>query len=78
MKLLKDLLYTRNNEALDISRFCSLLAVLTYLGCALAKCVADPKAFDLVEFGTGFAAVAAGGGAWIYARQRYEQQGDPA
>lgn len=68
MKLLKDLLYTKDNEALDISRLCSLVAVVVFL--ALAGYNHDK--FEPVAFGGGAAALFAGCAGWIYARQKYE------
>lgn len=71
-KLIKDLLYTKGNAALDISRAASLLGVLTFLGAALSHVWLN-RVFDPVAFGTGWTALCAGCGGWIYARQKYEQ-----
>lgn len=74
MKLLKDLLYTRNNVSLDISRLCSLLGVLTFLAASGWHVIAN-RTFDPVAFGGGWTALCAGCGGWIYARQKYEAEG---
>lgn len=71
MKLFKDLLYTVGNQALDIARLSSFLAVLAYLSIALWQTFKG-GAVSLTEFGTGWAATAAGCAAWIYARQAKE------
>lgn len=71
MKILKDLLYTGGNQALDISRLASLLAVLTLLGCSIWQVVAK-GIFSPTEFGTGVATTFAGCAAWIFARQTKE------
>jgi len=71
MNLLKDLLYNKDNSALDISRLSSALGVLTYLGSTGWHTYANAS-FDPVAFGTGWAAVCAGCAGWIYARQKFE------
>ncbi len=70
MKLLKDLLYTKGNESLDISRLSVLLSVAVFWGCVIHAAVGGT--FDPIAVGTGAAALFAGGGGWIYARQKYE------
>jgi hypothetical protein len=70
-KLLKDLLYTGGNEALDIARLSSLIAVISYWTGVFVH-LALSRAFDPVAVGAGWAAVAGGGGAWIWARQSKE------
>lgn len=69
--MIKDLLYTTDNKSLDISRLCSLLGVLTYLG-ATAWHVAQGNDFDFVGWGGGWTALCAGCAGWIYARQKWE------
>lgn len=73
MKLLKDLLYDRGNQALDISRASSCLAVLTYCGTAIYM-VTMKGEIDLLALGTGWATLAGGCAAWIFARQKYEAE----
>jgi len=74
MKLIKDLLYTGGNQALDIARLSSAAAVLTYLTLAIWS---EARGHDvsLTEFGTGWATTAAGCAAWIFARQTKENGG---
>lgn len=71
MKLLKDLLYTQNNGALEIARACTLLSVLAYWGGVFWHATTTGK-FDPVAVGTGCAAIFAGGAAWIHFRQKHE------
>lgn len=73
MKLLKDLLYSRGNQALDIARICSLMAVLTFCGSAIYMVVSKGE-IDLLALGTGWATMAGGCAAWIFARQKYEAE----
>lgn len=74
MSILKDLLYNRDNKALDISRMSSFLGVLTYLGASIWHVVQNVT-FDPIAFGGGWTALCAGCGGWIYARQKYEKEG---
>lgn len=71
MKFFRDLLYTTDNSALDISRLCSLFGVLTYLGMTIWH-VAQGRDFDFVGWGGGWTALCAGCAGWIYARQKWE------
>ena len=68
-KLIKDLLYSKDNGHLEIARVCSLLAVLVYCGAVVWKVVALEE-FDPTATGTGFATLFAGCAAWIFARQK--------
>ena len=70
MNILKDLFYTKDNQALDISRVCSALLVGVFLYLAIH----NRDKFDPVAYGTGGAAVFAGCAGWIFARQKYEHQ----
>lgn len=72
MKVLKDLLYTRDNKALDISRLCSLLSVICFWGGVGWTTYRLPESFDPVEIGTGCAAIFAGAAGWIHFRQKHE------
>lgn len=74
-KLLKDLLYTQGNAALDIARLSSLVAVIAYWTGVFVH-MANGGGFDPVEVGAGWTAIAAGGGGWIYARQKKEGEAD--
>jgi hypothetical protein len=77
VKLLKDLLYTRNNVSLDVARLCSVLGVLAFLGLSIWHGVHAGE-FDPVAFGGGWTATCAGCGGWIYARQKFEAEGAPS
>lgn len=74
MKLLKDLLYTRNNVSLDIARLSSFLSVLAFWGGVLWSIARDGP-FNPIEVGTGCAAIFAGAAGWIHMRQRQEPTG---
>ena len=76
-KLLKDLLYTKGNESLDIARLSSLIAVVSYWTGVFVH-MGNGGGFDPVEVGAGWAAVAGGGGAWIFARQTKEDNKLPS
>ena len=76
-KLLKDLLYTQGNAALDIARLSSLVAVIAYWTGVFVH-MANGGGFDPVEVGAGWTAIAAGGGGWIYVRQKKEGEAEPA
>lgn len=71
MKILKDLFYTRNNQALDIARFCSIMSVLSFWGSVFYS-LYKGQSFDAIAVGTGIAAIFAGSAAWIYHRQKME------
>ena len=73
MKLLKDLLYNKNNQALDIARLSAAVVTIFFVGLATAKFVVH-KDIDLIEFGTAWGLICAGSGGWIYARQRQETE----
>ncbi len=70
-KLLKDLLYARGNEALDIARLSALGSSIAYwVGVFLV--LHQTGKFDPVEVGTGWGLLCAGNGGWVYARQSKE------
>lgn len=71
MKLMKDLLYSRGNISLDISRLCAMLAVLSFIAC-LFWSMARGGEFDPIAVGSGFAALFAGCAGWIHFRQKQE------
>ena len=74
MKLLKDLLYSKGNGALDIARLSAFFSTIAYwVGVFIL--LAQTGKFDPVEVGTGWGLVAAGNGGWIFARQAKE--GEP-
>lgn len=69
MKFVKDLLYTKGNQALDISRVCSLGSVVAFwAGVFMGKITGDALAI-----GGGCAAIMGGAAAWIHFRQKHEE-----
>lgn len=73
MKLLKDLLYTKGNQALDIARVTCLAGGFTLFGLTIAKFVMT-REFDPIEFGTAFAAFAGGAAGWMHFRAKQESE----
>ena len=71
MKLIKDLLYNKNNKALDIARFSAFISVLSFWGGVFYSIYAGGE-FDPMNVGTGVAAIFAGSAGWIYYRQKQE------
>lgn len=72
MSIFKDLLYTKDNQALDISRLSVFFSVLAFWAALGWQVYQTPEKFDPMATGGGIAALFAGGAGWIYARQRYE------
>lgn len=72
MTLFKDLLYNKDNQNLEISRLSSFLAVIAYLALSSVAVYMELWEFDPTQWGIGWAGVAGGSAAWIFARQRYE------
>lgn len=75
MKLIKDLLYTKGNLALDIARFSALFSVLSFWGCVFYRLYLTGQ-FSPTETGVGIATIMTGAAGWIYARQKYEANKD--
>lgn len=75
MRVVKDLLYSKNNQFLDIARVSALASVLAFWGCVIFMTVKGE--FDPMAVGGGCAAIFGGAGAWIYARQRQEATDGP-
>lgn len=73
MKLLKDLLYTKGNAALDISRLCALMSVVCFWG-GVFYSLYKGGSFDPIAVGTGCAAIFAGAAGWIFYRQKMEAE----
>jgi hypothetical protein len=73
-KLVKDLLYDKNNEYLDISRASVGLSVVCFWAACGFQVALNPDKFDPLAVGGGIAALFAGGAGWIYARQKYEKE----
>ena len=71
MTIFKDLLYDKENNHLDISRVCSLFAVIGFLALSFYLTYTN-NAPTLTEYGIGWGGVAAGSAGWIYMRQRIE------
>lgn len=71
MKLLKDLLYTKNNGALDIARLSSFISILAFWG-GVFWLLALKGEFSPTEAGAGCAAIMAGAAGWIHFRQKQE------
>lgn len=75
MSWLKDLLYSKGNAYLDISRVCVALSVVAFWAGVFWHQF-DTKDFDPVAVGTGVAAIFAGGAGWIHFRQKQEGSTD--
>ena len=75
MKLVKDLLFSKDNQFLDIARLSAGLSVLAFWGCVVFQ-VVHTGAFDPMATGGGAAALFGGAAAWIYARQKQEGSGN--
>ena len=73
MSIIKDLLYTKGNEALDISRLSSLLSVICFWG-GVFWLLASKGQFDPIAVGGGCAAIFAGAAGWIHFRQKHEDK----
>ncbi len=68
MKIIKDLLYTKGNAALDIARVCSLISVISFwVGVFTGRITGDA-----LTVGGGIAAIFGGAAAWIHFRQKQE------
>ena len=72
MKLIKDLLYNRDNENLEIARLCSLVSVLCFWGGVFFS-IYQGNSFEPLAVGGGIAAIFAGAAAWIHWRQKHER-----
>lgn len=70
-RLLKDLLYTRDNVSLDIARLCSFLSIVGFWA-SIFWSLWTGAAFDPIAAGTGCAAIMAGSAGWIHFRMRHE------
>ena len=73
MKLIKDLLYNKENQNLDIARLCALLGVIGYVSMS-GYSIYQGGFFEPTAWGTGWAALCGGNAAWIYARQQHEKK----
>jgi hypothetical protein len=77
MKLVKDLLYTKGNAALDIARLSAFVSVICFWG-GVFWSLARGGEFEPVAVGTGCAAIFAGAAGWIHFRQKQEGSDDQA
>lgn len=71
MTIIKDLLYNRDNQHLEIARLCSFMAVVGFL-VLTGFLVYNGEAPSLSEYGIGWGGVAGGSAGWIYMRQKVE------
>lgn len=71
MKLVKDLLYDRGNQSLDIARLSALGSMVAFWT-GVFILLWQRGGFDPVAVGTGCAALMAGSAGWIFARQKHE------
>jgi hypothetical protein len=71
MKLIKDLLYTKGNEALDITRV-SILGSVAGFWAGVGYDVVAHGHFDPLATGGGIAAVFGGAAGWLHFRQKHE------
>lgn len=70
MKLLKDLLYTKGNTALDVARVSILGSVICYWAGVYVV-----PGFNPLEVGGGIAALFGGAAGWLHFRQKQEAPG---
>jgi hypothetical protein len=73
MSLIKDLLFNKDNQSLDIARLSAAIVTVFFVGLATAKFV-NNRDIDLVEFATAWGLICAGSGGWIYLRQQQENK----
>ena len=71
MKIIKDLLYDKGNQALDIARLSAGFSILCFWGGVLWHAHKHGE-FDPVAVGAGCAAIMAGSAGWIHFRQKHE------
>jgi hypothetical protein len=71
MKLIKDLLYTKGNAALDIARVSSFVSILAFWGGVLWV-IHLKGVFDPLQVGTGCAAIMGGAAGWMHFRNKAE------
>ena len=71
MSILRDLLYTKGNEALDIARLSILTSVVSFWG-GVIFLVVQKGQFDPLAVGSGCAALFAGSAGWLHYRQKQE------
>jgi len=69
MSLIKDLLYTKGNAALDITRVSVLFTVLAFWGGVFYHTY-QSKEFDPLAVGGGIAAIFGAAGGWMHFRDK--------
>lgn len=69
MSVFKDLLYTKGNEALDITRVSVLFTVLAFWA-GVGYHVYDKGEFNALEVGGGIAAIFGAAGGWMHFRDK--------
>lgn len=72
-KFLKDITTGIDGKTYDAIRVYMLLGVIVFLGCTTWH-LYDDNIFSFIEFGTGLAAIFAGGGAGIGFKQKTEPE----
>ena len=72
VKLVKDCLTGIDGESYDPARVYLAVAVLTFLGLAIAALVVKGQPFDPQAFGFGFGALLAGGGLGVKLKSHTE------
>ena len=77
MSVLKDLLYTKGNESLDITRVSILFTVVAFW-CGVFSHQYQTKEFDPIAVGGGVAAIFAASAGWLHYRQKQEGSNGPA
>ena len=77
MSIIKDLLYTKGNASLDITRVSILFSVLAFWAGVGFDAVHNGK-FDPIAVGGGVAAVFTGAAGWLHFRQKQEGSDGPA
>ena len=71
MKLIKDLLYTKGNGALDIARLSSFISIVAFWA-GIFWLLKLKGEFSPTEAGVGCASIMAGAAGWIHFRQKQE------
>lgn len=69
--LLKDLLFTKGNVAMDVARTCIFGSVLLYWGAVYYQMV-EKNIFDPVQVAIGLASIFSASAAWLHFRQKQE------
>jgi hypothetical protein len=73
-KLCKDIVTEADGESFDIARLLWIVGAIVFLSMAVWSVVKNHQPLDFMNFGTGLAAVLAGGGIGVGARAKMENQ----